>query len=319
MSGVDISVRIARIETVAERIKRVRLVPAVGGTLPTFSAGAHIVVTLRDGERTIRNPYSLMGSPSDNTGYEISVLKTNNAHGGSRLIHEKLHEGAVISISHPSNHFALDLRARKHLLIAGGIGITPTMAMAEQLFNIGAAYEMHYSTRTLHSGAYVDQLKRRHGRRIHHYQTASSPRMDMATLLSQQPLGTHLYVCGPDKMIHDVLRIAKEAGWPSQHLHAEHFTAPRGGIPFDVVLARTRRTVRVEVDESILQALESAGLEPPYLCRGGACGQCETAVVSCEGSILHYDHYLTEEEKQAGQKIMLCVSRLKGSRITLDL
>jgi ferredoxin-NADP reductase len=319
MSGADIPVRVARVETVAERIKHVRFVPIDGRPLPKFSAGAHTVVTMRDGAKTIKNPYSLMGPLNDTSGYEISVLKTNNSHGGSLFVHEKLYEGAFVTLSHPSNLFSIDLRARKHLLIAGGIGITPIMAMAEQLSQIGAPFELHYSTRTPSSGAYVETLKQRYGRKLHHYQTVSAQRIDLTNLLGQQPLGTHLYVCGPDAMIEDVLRLAQEAGWPSQHVHAEHFTAPRGGLPFDVDLTKSARTVRVKEDESILQALESAGLEPPYLCRGGACGQCETAVASCDGSILHYDHYLTDEEKQAGNKIMICVSRIKGSRITLDL
>lgn len=319
MSGTEISVRVARIETVAERIKRVRLVPTDGQPLPTFSAGSHIVVTMRDEARTIKNPYSLMGSLTDPDAYEISVLKTANSHGGSLFIHEKLYEGMVLGISHPSNLFSLDLRARKHLLIAGGIGITPIMSMAEQLHMLGAPYELHYSTRTASSGAYVEDLKQKHERKMHHYQTVSSRRMDFESLLGQQPLGTHLYVCGPDEMINRVLQIAREAGWPGQHVHAEHFTAPRGGIPFDVVLRQSARTVRVKEDESILQALESAGLEPPYLCRGGACGQCETAVIACDGSLEHCDHYLTDEEKESGNKIMICVSRIKGTRLELDL
>lgn len=319
MSSADISVRVARVETVAERIKKIRFVPVDGQPLPTFSAGAHTVVTMRSGEKTIKNPYSLMGAIGDTSGYEISVLKTNNSHGGSLFVHERLYEGAFVTISHPSNLFSLDLRARKHLLIAGGIGITPIMAMADQLSQIGAAFELHYSTRTPSSGAYVDTLKQKYGRRFHHYQTVSARRIDLANLLGQQPLGTHLYVCGPDVMIDDVLRLAREAGWPEQHLHAEHFSSPRGGEPFDVELTQSKKTVRVNEDQSILQALESAGLEPAYLCRGGACGQCESGVASCDGNILHYDHYLTDEEKQAGRKIMICVSRIKGPRIALEL
>lgn len=319
MSGGEIRVRVARIDKVAERIKRVRLVPVDGSKLPTFSAGAHTVVTMRNGSKTVKNPYSLMGRLDDSTGYEISVLRANNSHGGSSFVHEQLREGDFVSISPPANLFALDLRARKHLLIAGGICITPIMAMAAQLSQIGAPFELHYSTRTPTSGAYVDELKLKYGYRLHHYQTLLAQKMDIAVLLGQQPLGTHLYVCGPQGMIDDVLKFARHAGWPDQHVHAEHFTAPRSGLPFDVELARSARTIHVGEHESILQALESAGLEPPYLCRGGACGQCETAVVSCDGSILHYDHYLSDEEKQEGRKIMICVSRVKGSRITLDL
>lgn len=319
MSGAEIPVRVSRIESVAYRVKRVRLVPTNGLPLPMFSAGSHVVVSLRDGTRTIKNSYSLMGAIDDTDGYEISVLRTDNAHGGSRFVHEQLHEGAEIRISQPVNLFPLDLRARKHLLIAGGIGITPIMAMAEQLIALGAPYELHYSTRQPGSGAYVDALAAKHGRKMRHYETHRSPRMDLAAIVTQQPLGTHLYVCGPEPMIESVLGLAREAGWPEQHLHAEHFTAPRGGLPFDVALKKSARTIRVREDESILQALEEAGLDPPYLCRGGACGQCETAVLGCDGKILHHDHYLTDEEKRSGEKIMICVSRVKGAEITLDL
>ncbi len=319
MSGTDIAVRVARIDTVAERIKRIRLVRTDGVPLPTFSAGSHIVVGMRQGNRTIKNPYSLMGPLSDTSGYEISVLKTEKSHGGSQFVHDRLYEGAFVSISHPFSLFPLDMRARKHLLIAGGIGITPIMSMAEQLALLEKPFELHYSTRTPASGAYVEQLKGKYGRKAHHYQTVSERRMDLVHLLGQQPLGTHLYVCGPEAMIDAVLQIGKEAGWPSQHLHAERFTAPRGRLPFTVQLARSERSVDIKEDESILQALESAGLEPPFLCRGGACGQCETKVLACDGTLQHNDHYLSDDEKMSGEKIMICVSRIRGSRLTLDL
>lgn len=319
MSETEIPVRVARVETVAERIKRIRLVPRDGNPLPKFSAGSHIVVTMRDGSKTIKNPYSLMGDVGDTEGYEISVLHTTNSHGGSKFVHEKLFEGAFVTISHPTNLFALDMRASKHLLIAGGIGITPMMSMADQLASLEKPFEIHYSTRTPSSGCYVAELRSRYGRRLHHYQTVSGPRIDLQGLLEQQPLGTHLYVCGPEAMINDVLNLAKEAGWPSQHLHAEHFSAPKGGAPFMVQLARSGKSITINEDETILQALEAAGLEPPYLCRGGACGQCETRVVACDGTIQHNDHYLSDEEKASGEKIMICVSRLKGNSLTLDL
>lgn len=319
MTGTEIAVRVSRIEAVAERIKRVRFVAVDGRPMPTFSAGSHIVVTMHDGRRTIKNPYSLMGPLGDSEGYEISVLRTNSSHGGSTFIHEHLSEGTTLSISHPSNLFSLDHRARKHLLIAGGIGITPIMSMAEQLAMLDVPYELHYSTRTPDTGAYVAELQQKHGRKMHHYETGSSRRIDFDDLLRRQPLGTHLYVCGPEAMIEAVLNHAAGAGWPSQHVHAEHFTAPRGGTPFDVILTRSARTIHVREDESILQALEEAGVEPPYLCRGGACGQCETAVAACDGTIQHYDHYLSDDEKREGRKIMICVSRIKGSSLTLDL
>lgn len=319
MSGADIAVRVAEIQTVAERVKRVRLVRNDGGHLPTFSAGSHIVVAFQDGRRSIKNPYSLMGSLSDTSGYEISVLKVDSSTGGSRYVHDRLYEGATVTISHPFNLFQLDMRARKHLLIAGGIGITPIMTMAEQLARLEIPFEVHYSTRTVASGAYVGELRKRHGHKFHYYQTVAGSRIDLPSLLSRQPLGTHLYVCGPQGMIDSVLKIGEEAGWPSQHLHAERFTTPKGGSPFTVELARSERKIHVREDETVLQALEAAGVEPPFLCRGGACGQCETGVISCDGELQHHDHYLSDEEKASGKKVMICVSRLKGSRLTLDL
>lgn len=317
MSGGPVleTLRIEAVADVADAVREYVLVRPDGAALPAFEPGAHVTVRVPDG--TLRK-YSLCGDPSERGRWRIAVKREDAGRGGSRSLHERARAGDAIEVSAPDNAFAL-VPASAYLFIAGGIGITPIMAMAEQLQQIGAPFELHYSTRTPSSGAYVDELKRKYGRKLHHYQTVSAQRIDLTNLLGQQPLGTHLYVCGPDAMIEDVLRLAKEAGWPSQHVHAEHFTAPRGGLPFDVELTKSGRTIRVKEDESILQALESAGLEPPYLCRGGACGQCETAVVSCDGSILHYDHYLTDEEKQAGNKIMICVSRLKGSRITLDL
>ncbi|HEX2840033.1 PDR/VanB family oxidoreductase [Hyphomicrobium sp.] len=319
MTSAEIPVLVDRIETVAQDIKRLRFVSADGSRLPTYSAGSHTILTMRDGSKLYRNAYSLMGPLDSEAGYEISVLKTPTSRGGSRFVHDYLHEGSAVTISSPVNLFELDLRARKHLLIAGGIGITPIMSMAEQLEKLGRLFEIHYATRTSRSGAYVGELKRKFGARVRHYQTDRSEFLDTDVVLCGQPLGTHLYVCGPAGMINDVLQRADHMGWPSQHLHAEHFTAPRSGAPFDVELAKTNRTIRVQADESILQALEAAGVEAPCLCRGGACGQCETPILSCNGSIQHEDHYLTDEEKKAGDKIMICVSRIQGSRLTLDL
>ena len=117
-----------------------------------------------------------MGSLSDTSSYEISVLKTEKSHGGSQFVHDRLYEGAAVSISHPFSLFPLDMRARKHLLIAGGIGITPIMSMADQLALLEKPFELHYSTRTPASGAYVELLKSKYGRKVHHYQTVSERR-----------------------------------------------------------------------------------------------------------------------------------------------
>lgn len=317
--GAEIRVRVAAIEPVAAAVKRFRLVAADGGPLPMFSGGAHVVVTMDDGHRRIRNPYSLTGAPGDASAYEISVLRTEASRGGSAFLHERVAVGDGLVVSPPVNLFPVDRRARKHLFVAGGIGITPFVAMAAQLAAEGGRFELHYAMRDAASGAYAAALAAAHPGRVRLYRSAAGERLDLPGLLAHQPLGTHLYVCGPERMIDGVLAAARDAGWPEASLHAERFLAPPGGEPFEVALARSGTRLRVGEHESLLEALEAAGVDAPYLCRGGACGQCETRVVTCDGSLVHNDHYLTPEDAAAGEKIMICVSRLKGRELVLDL
>lgn len=320
-SSTDIRVRVTEAEKVADGIKRLKLVAADGGSLPDFSGGAHTVVVMQDGERQRRNPYSLMGSPGDTSSYQISVLRTVDSRGGSAFIHDHVAVGTELSISVPINLFPIDRRARKHLLIAGGIGITPFMAMMSQLMREDAVFELHYAMRSAQHGAYWAALRSLYGHRVHTYSDAESQALPLDRLLEGQPLGTHLYVCGPSGMIDWVLQAARSAGWPDENVHYERFSAPPPGNPFTVQLAKSNKTVSVRAHESLLEALEAAGVDAPYLCRGGACGQCETAVISLTGSIAHNDHYLSDEEKASAKKIMLCVSRLEGAGATavLDL
>jgi ferredoxin-NADP reductase len=314
-------VRVAETETVADGIRRLRLVPMGRNALPLFSGGAHTVLTMHDEDRVLRNPYSLMGSPFDSSSYQISVLRTKDSRGGSIFVHDKLKEGSELSITAPVNLFPIDRRARRHLLIAGGIGITPFMAMMEQLEREELPFELHYSMRSKTGGAYWSALRDTYGRRITTYFDELQQKMPLPRLLENQPLGTHLYVCGPSGMIDWVLNEARDAGWPEENVHFERFSAPPAGAPFSIELAKAGRTIEVKPTQSILEAIEAAGLTVPYLCRGGACGQCETHVVSCAGAIEHNDHFLSDAEKASGGKIMICVSRLKnaGGRIVLDL
>jgi ferredoxin len=147
---------------------------------------------------------------------------------------------------------------------------------------------------------------------------AYTDEIDLPALLAGQPLGTHLYVCGPKGMIAWVRATAEKAGWPRGAVHHEEFLAPPPGKVFDVTLAASGKTVTVGTHQSLLEAIEAAGVEAPYLCRGGACGQCETDVLACDGTIRHNDHWLTEAQKASGQKIMPCVSRFEGRSLVLD-
>ena len=221
-------------------------------------------------------------------------------------------------ISHPVNLFALDARAKKHLMIAGGIGITPFVAQIAQVANLGGRFELHYAARNAALCAYGAELQARHGRAVHLYLDDLGQAMDLPRLFATQPLGTHLYVCGPKPMINWVLGAAKAAGWPAGAVHHEEFLAPPPGQVFAVTLATSGKTVQVGTHQSLLEAIEAAGVEAPYLCRGGACGECETRVLACDGALLHNDHWLSAAQKADGAVIMPCVSRFVGQSLVLD-
>ena len=316
--GGSLKVRVAEIEPVAERIKRFRFVRTDGLPVPVFSGGAHIVVSMRDGGRLRRNPYSLMGSPAETGSYQISVLRTLDSRGGSVFMHDRVEVGSELEISYPANLFPLDWRSKKHILLAGGIGITPVLAMADQLFANGQTFEIHYSMRGREQGAYWRQLQQRYGSRVHVTFDEDGGAMPLAKLLERQPLGSSLYVCGPGPMIDWALRLAGNMGWPAESLHSERFLAPPGGKSFAVELAVSGKLVAVAEHQSLLEAIEAAGVDAPYLCRGGACGQCETMVVRCDGTLIHNDHFLTDGEKASGKRIMPCVSRFEGKTLVLE-
>lgn len=318
--NTEMQVRVASITQVADKVKRFRFERTDGQPMPIFSGGAHIIVSMRDGKTLRRNPYSLMSSPADTGGYEISVLRVENSRGGSAFLHEKLKEGDTLTVSQPVNLFSYDHRGKKHVMMAGGIGITPFIAMMDQMEREGKAFELHYAVRTRSHGAYWKELVQRYGaHRVKIYCDEEKLFIPAEAILERQPLGTHLYVCGPAGMINAVLGKARDLGWPRPHLHSEEFLAPPIGKPFQAILTKSNRTIEVAAHQSILEAVEAAGIDAPYLCRGGACGQCETAVVACSGELEHNDHFLEPDDKASGKKIMICVSRIKGDSVTLDL
>ncbi len=313
-----IDVTVTDVVEVNELVKRFRFERSDGGEMPTFSGGAHTVVEMRDGDVTRLNPYSLMSDPRDRRAFTISVRRDEAGRGGSLYMHRQVRIGDRMVLSYPVNLFALDLRAKKHLMIAGGIGITPFLAQIKQLSATGGRFELHYSVRTAALGSYAGELAGRFPANVHVYHDDQTQAIDLARLLDGQPLGTHLYVCGPKGMIDWVIRTAGDHGWPAEAVHYEEFLAPQSGQPFEVTLASTGRVITVGEHQSMLEALEAAGVDAPYLCRGGACGQCETDVVSHEGHFIHRDHWLTDDQKRCGKKIMPCVSRFEGKSLVID-
>jgi ferredoxin-NADP reductase len=234
-------------------------------------------------------------------------------------MHDEVRVGSIIDIAHPVNLFPLDKIARKHLLVAGGIGITPIMAQLADLHSGPVPYELHYAVRSPEHAAFLTELEQREPGRVQVYYRSAAQRIDFNELLSQQPLGTHLYVCGSVALIKNALDAARAWGWPDSHVHWEQFSAPPVGAAFDVRLAKSNLDVHVVPDQSLLESIEAAGVEVPYLCRGGVCGFCRTEVLELDGELLHNDHYLSDEEKASGKAIMPCVSRARCKKLVLDL
>jgi ferredoxin-NADP reductase len=319
MSMSSVNVRVAAIERVTPLVKHFTLVREDGGKLPPFSGGSHVVVSMDAGSKVYRNAYSLMGSPEDTRAYHISVRRQERSRGGSVFMHDQVAEGSILQITMPTNLFAISRMGRKHILIAGGIGITPFMSQLHDLDRNDFDYELHYAFRSPEHGAFADHLQARCGERAHFYVDSDGQKLDIREVLSRQPLGTHVYVCGPGPMVTAVQETARDLGWPARHIHSEQFGAPPGGEPFSVTLAKSGLVVEVAGDTSMLQALEAAGAEVDSLCRGGACGRCMVEVLEHDGELLHHDDYLSEAEKASGKKIMPCVSRARCTHLLVNL
>ncbi|MBK9077764.1 MAG: PDR/VanB family oxidoreductase [Hyphomicrobium sp.] len=317
--SAPIAVVVTAVEHVAQDIKRFSMQRADGQSLPHFSPGSHVTVEMPVPGGHKRNPYSLMGPLDDPHTYQISVLRVLQSRGGSQFMHDAVNVGDQLQISEPFNLFQPESIARRHILIAGGIGITPFMAMTQRFAAATIRFELHYAVRSRSRAAYADVLSAQIGSHVHFYCDDEGDVLDVRKILSGQPLGTHLYVCGPEGMIDAVLNAAREEGWPEEYLHCERFTAAPSGEPFDVRLVRSNLTVHVPANQTVLEAVEQAGVDAPCLCRGGACGQCETAIISHDGALIHNDHYLSDDDKASGEKIMICVSRLAAGTLTLDL
>src|SRR6202021_101652 len=260
------AVEVVGVEQVTPLIKHFKLAPVGGGSLPVFSGGSHIIVVMRAADRVHKNPYSLLGSPSQLETYEIGVRRMEESRGGSHYMHDRVVVGSRLEIAHSGNLFGLDKIARKHVLIAGGIGITPFLAQLEDLHGGGVPYELHYSVRSSEHAAFLERLRRREGGRLHMHYDAEAQLIPFEPLLANQPLGTHVYVCGPAGMINHVIATAHACGWPDSHIHWEQFSAPPVGDAFEVFLARSKKSVHVPPDQSLLESIEAAGGEGPYLC-----------------------------------------------------
>jgi dimethylamine monooxygenase subunit B len=196
-----IPVRVVAVEQVTPQIKHFKLAAVDGSRLPAFSGGSHIIVVMNDVDRVHRNPYSLLSVPAQLETYEIAVRRMEQSRGGSHFMHDSVRVGSTLKIAHPVNLFGLSKIGRKHILIAGGVGITPILGQMEDLHQEGVPYEIHYSVRSPEHAAFLSRLQQRAAGQLKVYYDSSGHAIDFDGLLSTQPLGTHFYVCGPVGMI----------------------------------------------------------------------------------------------------------------------
>lgn len=316
-----LSVRVARKRVEAVDICTFELVSVDGSPLPPFSAGSHVDVQLPGG---LTRQYSLCNDPCESHRYLIGVLRDPASRGGSRAMHDQVAEGQVLQISPPRNHFPLAHGASRHLLLAGGIGVTPILCMAERLAHAGADFEMHYSTRSADRTAFRERIAgSTFARRVHfHFDDGdAAQKLPLAALVATPESGVHLYVCGPKGFMDAVLSAARANGWPETQLHYEFFAgevASSGAdAPFEVQLASSGRMVFVDSGKTVVQALLDAGVDVAVSCEQGVCGTCLTRVL--EGVPDHRDMYLTPEEQAANDQFTPCCSRAKTPRLVLDL
>jgi ferredoxin-NADP reductase/uncharacterized iron-regulated membrane protein len=319
--GTTLKVRVARVTNETPEVKVFELEGIDGAALPRFGAGAHVDVHIDEG---LVRQYSLCNAPNETSRYRIAVKREADSRGGSRAMHERIAEGDILAIGAPRNHFPIDPSATHHLLIAGGIGITPLMAMAQELQSVGGSFAVQYFTRSIALTAFHGFLSRPafRGKVAFHYALdVGALRIYLHNVLRMRPDRAHLYVCGPRPFMDLVEEVAAPA-WPPNAIHAEYFGADPLAFAgrreaFDVRLALTGGTYRIPADRTIVEALGDCGIEFPTSCRQGVCGTCVTGLL--EGEPDHRDAFLTEAERRAGDKIMPCVSRARTPLLVLDL
>lgn len=313
------NVTVVNIEQITSLVNHFTFERDDGQDFPAFSGGSHVVVAMNINGRIHRNPYSLMGSPEATHTYQIAVRRQEKSRGGSTYMHDQVKVGTKLQLTYPVNLFGIEKKARKHVLIAGGIGITPFMSQIVDLMRNQANYELHYAYRSSEHGAFSAYLMAKCGDKAHFYVESEGSKLNLQALLSTQPLGTHVYGCGPNAMVVAMIATARALGWPENHIHSEQFLTPPVGEPFKLKLTKSNVELTVPSELSMLEAIEAAGIDAPYLCRGGACGRCEIEVLSCDGALIHNDHFLTDAEKASNRKIMPCVSRAKCDLLELNL
>jgi phthalate 4,5-dioxygenase reductase subunit len=312
----DLPVTVSHKRILAVDITEFVLVPAAGVKLPDFTAGAHIDVALGDG---LVRSYTLCGPPGETTHYTIAVQHEAAGRGGSRQLHQIEPSGAL-TISPPANNFPLDEASLlPPRLIAGGIGITPIIAMIHRLESLGRSYSMIYLSRSPRHTAYSDFLEspdRLGTIRMHHDGGDTAKMLPIDEIVGPRADAGHLYCCGPEALMKAVRSATRDRDVGT--VHFESFapaTVADNAFDFSVEIASTGQVVGVAADQTILDALRAAGLDLDSSCEAGTCGTCQTRYL--EGDVAHEDYVLLDDERET--QMMICVSRAVSKQLKLDL
>ncbi|MDQ4076405.1 MAG: cytochrome P450/oxidoreductase, partial [Chloroflexota bacterium] len=288
--GLARQVRVAEVHREADGVIRLTLEEPHGRPLPRWTPGAHIDVMVGNYARK----YSLCGGREDPSRLQIAILKDEAGRGGSTYIHHTISPGAMIRIRGPKNHFRLDESAEHYVLVAGGIGITPIIAMADRLKHLGKDYTIHYAGRSLVTMAFIERLRLDHGDRLHLYAKAESQQLDLNAVVRSAPGDTQIYACGPERLLQALDQIMQEQ---PERLHVEHFSAtgtqldPDNEVPFEVELKDSQLSVQVPADQTLLEAIRAVGVDVSSDCEEGLCGTCEVNVIA--GEVDHRDKVLS--------------------------
>jgi len=285
--------------------------------LPSYEAGAHVDVQIREG---LVRQYSLTGNPNDRSNYRLGILRDENSRGGSVAIHDRIKAGDTVKIGYPRNNFSLVDHAEHTLLFAGGIGITPMLSMAYQLEQQGRSFELHYCAKTDNHLAYRSELLAFGGRvHFHTDDGINEQRLKTADVLSEVSAERHLYVCGPAGFMDHITSIAEQCGWSSSCIHLERFAAEidTNGAPFTVVAKKSGRKFDVNPGETIVDGLLAQGIEVPMSCQSGVCGTCLVQVL--DGTPDHRDFVQTDFEKASNKRITVCCSRSRTKQLILNI
>lgn len=317
-AGATIDAVVDHVDIVADQVVSLVLRRIDGHLFQAWQPGAHIDVHVGDG---LVRQYSLCSSPAELDHLRIGVLQVPDSRGGSKAVHALL-PGMPLTISEPRNNFPLR-ESRRYLFLAGGIGITPLIPILEAAEAAGKEWTLAYGGRSRNTMAFAQQLEERYGTdRVRIMAADEVGRMDLDQILGMPRAHMLVYACGPAGLLNAVEE--RCMGWPPGALHTERFTASALGagatnVPFEVELARTGTTVTVPDDKTILEAVEEVGVRVLSSCRGGLCGTCETQIISGEPD--HRDAVLTEEDRNAGEIMLVCVSRAAAGcpRLVLDL